>query len=43
MLSPLLIFMTRPLRIEYDNAFYHVINRGKGRQLALNKHNVYLR
>ena|SRR3990167_4548801 len=25
--------MPRPLRIEYDHAFYHVMNRGKGRQL----------
>lgn len=24
--------MPRPTRIEYDNAFYHVMNRGKGRQ-----------
>ncbi|MCW4268303.1 MAG: transposase [Candidatus Thiodiazotropha endolucinida] len=24
--------MSRPLRIEYENAFYHVMNRGRGRQ-----------
>jgi len=24
--------MPRPLRIEYENAYYHVINRGRGRQ-----------
>jgi putative transposase len=24
--------MSRPLRIEYDNAFYHVMNRGRGRE-----------
>jgi putative transposase len=24
--------MTRPIRIEYENAFYHVMNRGRGRQ-----------
>ena len=24
--------MPRPLRIQYDNAYYHVMNRGKGRQ-----------
>ena len=24
--------MSRPLRIEYPNAFYHVMNRGAGRQ-----------
>ena len=25
--------MTRPLRIHYENAYYHVMNRGRGRQL----------
>jgi putative transposase len=24
--------MSRPLRIEYPDAYYHVINRGRGRQ-----------
>ncbi len=24
--------MPRPLRIEYENAYYHVMNRGQGRQ-----------
>ena len=24
--------MVRPLRIEYEGAFYHVMNRGRGRQ-----------
>ena len=24
--------MARPLRIEYEDAFYHVMNRGRGRQ-----------
>ncbi|MCU7815442.1 MAG: transposase [Candidatus Thiodiazotropha sp. (ex Rostrolucina anterorostrata)] len=24
--------MSRPLRVEYENAFYHVMNRGRGRQ-----------
>ena len=24
--------MSRPLRIEYENAFYHVMNRGIGRE-----------
>ena len=24
--------MPRPQRIQYENAFYHVMNRGKGRQ-----------
>ncbi|OUL59298.1 transposase [Pseudoalteromonas ulvae] len=24
--------MSRPLRIEYENAFYHVMNRGRGRE-----------
>jgi len=25
--------MSRPLRIEYENAYYHVVNRGRGRRL----------
>lgn len=25
--------MPRPLRIEYENAYYHVMNRGRGRQI----------
>ena len=24
--------MARPLRVEYENAFYHVMNRGRGRE-----------
>ncbi|MDN3381684.1 hypothetical protein QL995_03190 [Pseudoalteromonas sp. APC 3358] len=24
--------MSRPLRIEYENSFYHVMNRGRGRE-----------
>ncbi|VAW66847.1 hypothetical protein MNBD_GAMMA11-608, partial [hydrothermal vent metagenome] len=24
--------MSRPLRIEYEDAYYHVMNRGRGRQ-----------
>jgi len=24
--------MSRPLRIEYENAYYHVMNRGQGRR-----------
>ena len=24
--------MPRPLRIEYEHAYYHVMNRGRGRQ-----------
>ncbi len=24
--------MPRPIRIEYKNAYYHVMNRGRGRQ-----------
>ena len=27
-------FMSRPLRIEYKNAYYHVMNRGRGRQFV---------
>ncbi len=26
--------MSRPLRIEYENAYYHVMNRGRGRQMV---------
>lgn len=26
------IIMARPLRIEYENVFYHVMNRGRGRE-----------
>jgi len=26
--------MSRPQRIQYENAFYHVMNRGRGRQTA---------
>ena len=28
--------MSRPLRIEYANAFYHVMNRGAGRRAIFN-------
>ncbi|WP_278025363.1 transposase [Legionella yabuuchiae] len=28
--------MSRPLRIEYENAFYHVMNRGAGRRTIFN-------
>ena len=28
----MLTIMSRPLRIEYENAYYHVMNRGRGRQ-----------
>ncbi len=24
--------MPRPIRIQYENAYYHVMNRGRGRQ-----------
>ncbi len=24
--------MSRPLRIEYENAYYHIMNRGRGRR-----------
>jgi putative transposase len=33
--------MPRPLRIEYENAFYHVMNRGKGRQLVFHGDDYY--
>jgi len=33
--------MARPLRIEYENAFYHIMNRGKGRQLIFHGDQYY--
>ncbi|MEW8045161.1 MAG: transposase [Candidatus Thiodiazotropha endolucinida] len=33
--------MSRPLRIEYENAFYHVMNRGRGRQLVFREAAYY--
>ncbi len=34
--------MPRPLRIEYEHAFYHVMNRGKGRQFIFHNQDYYL-
>lgn len=34
--------MPRPFRIEYPNAFYHVMNRGKGRQMIFHSDRYYL-
>ena len=33
--------MTRPLRIEYEDAFYHVMNRGRGRQQIFHSDEYY--
>jgi len=33
--------MVRPLRIEYENAFYHVMNRGRGRQQIFHDKSYY--
>jgi len=33
--------MPRPQRIEYENAFYHVINRGRGRQNIFHSEKYY--
>jgi len=33
--------MPRPARIQYKNAFYHVMNRGKGRQTIFHDENYY--
>jgi len=33
--------MSRPLRIEYENAVYHVMNRGRGRQLIFHGPTYY--
>ena len=35
------IFMPRPTRIEYENAFYHVMNRGRGRQAIYHSDDYY--
>lgn len=33
--------MARPIRIEYNNAFYHVMNRGRGRQKIFHGEDYY--
>jgi len=33
--------MSRPLRIEYEGAWYHVMNRGRGRQVVFPRDNAY--
>ena len=33
--------MSRPLRIEYEDAFYHVMNRGKGKQIIFHSSPFY--
>jgi REP element-mobilizing transposase RayT len=33
--------MARPTRIEYDNAYYHVMNRGRGRQKIFHDDDYY--
>ena len=33
--------MPRPQRIEYENAFYHVMNRGRGRQAVFHDPRYY--
>ena len=33
--------MSRPLRIEYENALYHVMNRGKGHATIFHNHACY--
>ncbi len=33
--------MPRPLRIEYENAYYHVMNRGRGRQKIFHNQTYY--
>ena len=33
--------MPRPLRIEYENAYYHVMNRGRGRQKLFHNEEYY--
>jgi len=33
--------MPRPLRIQYDDAYYHVMNRGKGRKTIFPDEDYY--
>ena len=33
--------MPRPLRIEYENAFYHVMNRGRAREIIFHNDTYY--
>ena len=33
--------MSRPLRIEYKGAWYHVMNRGRGRQVIFPERKAY--
>ena len=33
--------MPRPIRIEYENAYYHVMNRGRGRQKIFHDSTYY--
>ena len=33
--------MPRPLRIEYENAYYHVMNPGRGRQRIFHSDDYY--
>ena len=36
-------FMSRPLRIEYPNAWYHVMNRGRrGEEIFHDKHDYHM-
>ena len=34
--------MARPMRVEYENACYHVINRGNRREKVFNAERDYL-
>ena len=36
------LFMPRPQRIEYENAFYHVMNRGKKQHTTFHWDEYYL-
>jgi putative transposase len=33
--------MPRPLRLQYEDAFYHVMNRGRGSQRIFHQHEDY--
>ncbi len=34
-------YMSRPLRIEYDNAYHYVMNRGRDRQMIFHGDKYY--
>ena len=37
------MYMARPLRVEYEGAYYHVMSRGSGRQNVFHSKQYYVR